>query len=120
VGLTVETFITKWAGAEGGQERANYALFLTELCMVLGLATPDPASATTEHNDYVFERAVTFRDPGGLTSQGRIDLYKRGAFVLEAKQSRLQGGGKEVPGAAGDLFAPDPSPLCVLEPGSLT
>jgi hypothetical protein len=63
VGLTVETFIAKCQGAEGGQERANYALFLTELCTVLGLATPDPASATTEHNDYVFEYSVTFRNP---------------------------------------------------------
>src|SRR5439155_12784616 len=88
---------------------ANYALFLTELCTVLGLGNPDPASATTEHNDYVFERAVTFRDPDGSTSQGRIDLYKRGSFVLEAKQSRLKGGAKEVEGQAGDLFAPDAS-----------
>ena len=27
----VETFIARWQGQEGGQERANYALFLTEL-----------------------------------------------------------------------------------------
>ncbi|WP_426131737.1 hypothetical protein [Pararhizobium sp. PWRC1-1] len=51
---TVETFITRWQGQEGGQERANYALFLTELCDLLGLAHADPASATTEGNDYVF------------------------------------------------------------------
>ena len=28
---------------------------------------------------------------------GRIDLYKRGCFILEAKQSRLRGGKKAVP-----------------------
>ena len=93
-GAAVEAFIKRWQGSDGGQERANYALFLTELCTVLGVGNPDPASATTEHNDYVFERAVTFRDPDGTTSQGRIDLYKRGSFVLEAKQSRLKGGTK--------------------------
>jgi hypothetical protein len=41
-----------------GQERANYALFLTELCDVLDLPHPDVAQATHAHNDYVFERAV--------------------------------------------------------------
>ncbi len=39
---------------------------------------------------------------------GRIDLYRRDSFVLEAKQSRLKGGHKEVPGQD-DLFA-EPAP----------
>jgi hypothetical protein len=29
---------------------------------------------------------VTFHHPDGSTSPGRIDLYKRGCFILEAKQ----------------------------------
>jgi hypothetical protein len=33
----------------------------------------------------VLERAVTFND-GAKKSTGRIDLYKRGCFVLETKQ----------------------------------
>jgi hypothetical protein len=37
-------------------------------------------------NHYVFERPVTFHHPGGSTSTGFIDLYKRACFVLEAKQ----------------------------------
>ena len=37
---TIEAFISRWQGQEGGQERANYALFLTELCDVLGLPHP--------------------------------------------------------------------------------
>src|SRR5260370_866726 len=40
-----EAFIARWQGQEGGQERANYALFLTELCDVLALPHPDPADA---------------------------------------------------------------------------
>src|SRR3546814_7969799 len=35
-------------------------------------------------------------DEAGKTGHGRIDLYKRGCFVLEAKQSRQKGGAKEV------------------------
>ncbi len=61
-----------------------------ELIAVLGLLKPDPAAATHEHNDYVFERSVKkHKDKGD--SQGRIDLYKKNSFVLEAKQSRLKG-----------------------------
>jgi hypothetical protein len=91
-----ETFIARWQGREGGQERANYALFLTELCEVLGVRQPDPAAATTEQNDYVFERRVTGQATDGSPGSGRIDLYKRGCFVLEAKQSRQTGGKKQL------------------------
>jgi len=98
-----EAFITRWQGQEGGQERANYALSLTELCDVLDLPHPDVAKATHIHNDYVFERAVQRHLTGGDAS-GRIDLYKRNSFVLEAKQSRWKGGAKEIAGQ-NDLFA---------------
>jgi hypothetical protein len=100
----IEVFIGRWQGREGGQERANYVSFLNELIAVLGLPKPDPASATHEHNDYVFERAVKkHKDEGD--SHGRIDLYKKNSFVLEAKQSRLKGI-KKVPGQ-NDLFTAD-------------
>lgn len=102
--ISVETFIARWQGQEGGQERANYALFLTELCDVLGLPHPDVAKATHAHNDYVFERAVQRHLTDG-DSTGRIDLYKRNSFVLEAKQSRWKGEYKEVAGQANDLFS---------------
>lgn len=102
----VEKFIARWLGREGGQERANYGLFLDELIALLGLPPPDPADATHEHNDYVFERAVTkHRDDSD--SYGRIDLYKKNSFVLEAKQSRLKGT-KKVAGQ-NDLFSADVS-----------
>ena len=100
----LESFITRWQGREGGQERANYGLFLSELCTAIGVDPPEPASASTEQNDYVFERLVRTAEPDGGTSWGRIDLYKRGCFVLEAKQSRQKGGAKEIAGQA-ELFA---------------
>lgn len=39
-----------------GQERANYALFLTELCDAIGLSHLELASAAHEISDYVFAR----------------------------------------------------------------
>ncbi len=95
-----DAFIARWQGREGGQERANYALFLTELCEVLGVPRPEPAGASSVANDYVFERAV--KDPGrdGAPSSRRIDFYRRGCFILEAKQSRQKGSDKEVLGQA--------------------
>jgi hypothetical protein len=100
----LDAFIARWAEGDGGQERANYALFLTELCDVIRVGHPDKASHNTATNAYVFERAVTFREPDGETSHGRIDLYKRGSFVLEAKQSRNPGAAKAIP-EQGDLLA---------------
>ncbi|WP_288936408.1 DNA methyltransferase [uncultured Sphingomonas sp.] len=94
--IRIDRFIERWRRNEGGAERANYVLFLTELCDLLGLDRPDPAEADHARNDYVFERAVTFHDGADRTGHGRIDLYKKGCFVLEAKQSREPGGAKEV------------------------
>jgi hypothetical protein len=90
----LESFIARWSAGDGGQERANYALFLSELCDVLGVPRPDQASHDAAMNAYAFERAVTFREPDGSTARGRIDLYRRGSFVLEAKQSRRPGTAK--------------------------
>ncbi len=83
---TLDTFIARWQRA-GGSERANYQLFLTELCELLGLPRPDPAGDDTRDNAYVFERRVVMRQPDGSANNGFIDLYRRGAFVLEAKQT---------------------------------
>jgi hypothetical protein len=82
---TVQTFIERWE-ASGAAERANYQIFLTELCDVLGVPRPEPTKQDESENAYVFEKAVTFNHSDGSTSPGRIDLYRRGSFVLEAKQ----------------------------------
>jgi hypothetical protein len=91
-----EAFIKRWTENRGGAERANYALFLVELCDLIGVPRPNPAGPETEYNDYVFERSVRFRHDDGSTSPGRIDLYKKGCFVLEAKQSKKREKGGEV------------------------
>src|SRR5260370_9917971 len=81
----VEAFIARWQRSEAA-ERANYALFLVELCDILGLPHPDPTTGEAERDGYVFERAVVFHNQDGTTSNGFIDLYRRGCFVLETKQ----------------------------------
>src|ERR1700737_3074011 len=93
----VNAFIQRWQGQEGGQERANYALFLTELCDLIGVDHPEPAGATHERMYYVFELALTRHKDDGDTL-GRIDLYKKDSFVLETKQSRLKGAKKDIAG----------------------
>ena len=100
-----EAFIKRWSEGDGGQERANYAMFLTELCEVLGVGRPDQASHVAASNAYAFERAVTFKLPDGSKAQGRIDLYKRNSFVLEAKQSRRKGTDKALPDQSDLLIA---------------
>jgi hypothetical protein len=83
--MPANSFIERWRNSAAA-ERANYALFLSELCDYLEVPRPNPAVADDSQNQYVFERPVTFRYPTGVSSIGRIDLYKRGCFVLEAKQ----------------------------------
>lgn len=85
---TIQDFIDRWQQADGA-ERANYQIFLTELCELLDLPRPEPASQDTAENAYVFERKVTFRDAGGDERPNFIDLYKRDCFVLEAKQTGM-------------------------------
>ena len=81
----VAAFIQRWQGVSGS-ERANYQLFIADLCDLLGVPTPEPAHENTRDNAYVFERRVTFAHGDGSQSNGFIDCYKRGAFVLEAKK----------------------------------
>ena len=92
-------FHTRWQAA-GGSERANYQLFITELCALLGVPLPDPARDDTRDNAYVFERRVVFNHGDGSSTNGFIDCYRRGAFVAEAKKIRdgaaLAGAGRRV------------------------
>ncbi len=53
-----------------------------DLCQLLGVDKPHP----TPEQTYMFERPVTFAHGDGSTSAGRIDCYRRGHFVLEAKK----------------------------------
>lgn len=75
------------AKASGGSEIANCQPFIERLCTHLDLSPPDLAKESNEQNDYVFERRVAFKHADGSSTSGRIDLYKRNCFILEAKQS---------------------------------
>jgi hypothetical protein len=88
----IQRFIARWQ-ASGAAERANCQPFLSELCDVLNAPRPDPTTPDEGDNGYVFEKSVPL--PHGAT--GRIDLYRRGCFVLEAKQGA--GEGRENAGA---------------------
>ena len=81
----IEAFIARWQDT-GGKERANYQLFLTELCRLFDLPGPDPATDDPERDAYVFERRVDIAHSDGKETRGYIDLYRRGHFVLEAKR----------------------------------
>jgi len=74
-------FIARWQGVQAS-ELATAQSFVIELCELLDVDKPHPTPA----QDYMFERPVTFAHGDGSTSAGRIDCYRRGAFVLEAKK----------------------------------
>ncbi|MBM2321022.1 MULTISPECIES: class I SAM-dependent DNA methyltransferase [Marivita] len=80
----VDEFISRWS-ASGGNEMANFQSFASELVQLLGVEAIKVADAEGQNNDYRFERPVTFIHTG-RDRRGRIDLYRRGCFVLEAKQ----------------------------------
>ncbi|MXV21804.1 class I SAM-dependent DNA methyltransferase [Deinococcus xianganensis] len=83
--MDLDTFIARWA-ASGGAERANYGPFLSELCRVLGVPEPEPTRTDDADNAYVLERTVYEVHDDSAPTPRRIDLYRRGSFVLEAKQ----------------------------------
>lgn len=80
----LEAFISRWKSS-GGSEIANFQSFAGELVQLLGLDPVKVADADGQNNDYRFERPVTFTHTG-RERRGRIDLYRKGCFVLEAKQ----------------------------------
>jgi hypothetical protein len=91
--MEIQSFIAKWS-ASGAAERANKDTFLVELCDVLGVPRPDPATGHPERDLYVFERDVSIAHQGDRITIGRIDLYKHGHFLLEAKQGSEAGSPK--------------------------
>ncbi|MCP5390313.1 MAG: class I SAM-dependent DNA methyltransferase [Sphingomonadaceae bacterium] len=91
----IDKFISQWRDT-GGSELANTQSFINGLCDLLEVEPPTGSRTDDVHNDYVFERRV-FQDNGdGTQSFGRIDCYKRGCYILEAKQ------GSEADRAAAD------------------
>ena len=102
--MEVTAFITKWLGVKGGAERANYAQFINDMCGALDLPVPEVAESGVL-GSYQFEGPVPGGGIGGNT--GAIDLYKRGCFILEAKQSKLPEAPASPSGARYDKFMRD-------------
>ena len=80
-----DSFIARWKRSSAS-ERANYALFLSELCDLIQVPRPEPSTSDEDANTYVIDKAVVFKELDGSSTTNFIDLYKRNAFVLEAKQ----------------------------------
>lgn len=86
--MTPDDFIAKWRGTKGGAERANYGQFINDFCHALALRVPEVAEGGTL-GPYQFDGPVSGGSFRSLKSTGFIDLYKKGCFILEAKQSYL-------------------------------
>jgi hypothetical protein len=78
-----DAFIARWQGVSASELSTSQS-FLIDLCRLLGVDVPH----ATAEQDYMFERPITFLHGDGSTSAGRIDLYRRGGFVLESKKLR--------------------------------
>jgi hypothetical protein len=85
-------FAKAWRETVG--ERANKDSFLIALCDELGVPRPSPTTGDSEKDTYVFERDAKIPHEGGMVTTGKIDLYKAGAFILEAKQGSEAGAKK--------------------------
>jgi len=78
---TIEAFIASWQGVTAS-ELATAQSFVLGLCELLDVPKPHPSP----EQEYMFERPVVFSHGDGTNSAGRIDCYRRGHFVLEAKK----------------------------------
>jgi hypothetical protein len=88
--LTPSEFLEKWSDSAAA-ERSNAQSFLSDLCAVLNVDPPHAATSDPERDAYVFEKPVTVPHEGRQEGIGFIDLFKRGHFVLEAKQGSEKG-----------------------------
>lgn len=80
-----DAFVARWADPDGS-ERSNFQSFAIDLCRILDVETP--SESDSDNSAYGFERPITVRKLRGKSTTNFIDLYRRGCFVLEAKQSR--------------------------------
>ena len=60
---TIDGFFRRWEASDAA-ERANYSMFLNELCDLLNVPRPDPAGPDDEKNTYVFESGRGHPLPG--------------------------------------------------------
>lgn len=81
----VDEFIYKWQNS-GGYESGASQMFITELCILLGVPKPDAPRPEVADNTYVFEKSVERIGPSGPKFIARIDLWLKGRFIWESKQ----------------------------------
>ena len=74
--------VDRWTGVKA-RERANYQLYLGELCSALGVEGPRPAGS-----GYEYEYPIKVVDRDGKDGSNFVDLFKRDHFILEAKGFR--------------------------------
>lgn len=77
----VAAFIQRWRGVTAS-ELFTAQSFVNELCELLGVDRPHAAA----EQDHMFERPVTFAHGDGGSSPGRVDCYRRGAFIWESRK----------------------------------
>tara|TARA_R110002124_G_scaffold133885_2_gene296395 strand:- start:409 stop:3849 length:3441 start_codon:yes stop_codon:yes gene_type:complete len=82
--MQVDDFLERWGGS-GGSEMATAQSFAIDLTDLLGVPRPHVSDKDGDFLDYRFERPVTETHTGRKKNR-RIDLYKKGHFILEAKQ----------------------------------
>ncbi len=78
--IPVQAFLAKWQGSSGA-ERRNAQSFLNDFCDLLGVDRPG------QELDYCFERGLPDTSLEGKVTTKAMDLYKKGHFILEAKQA---------------------------------
>jgi hypothetical protein len=78
----------RWAATKAA-ERANAQSYIRELCEALGVPAPMPAGS-----GYEFELPLKLVTRDGTETQGFVDCYKAGHFILEAKD--VDGGASDV------------------------
>ena len=91
--MNLDAFIEHWSKS-GASERANKDSFLVDPCDAIEVPRPDPNTGDPTRDLYVFERDAIQVAEGQKQSIGKIDLYKDGCFVLEAKQGSEAGSPK--------------------------
>ncbi len=93
--FAIDDFLAKWLGSEGS-ERANKDSFFRDLCAILGVNSPEPETGNADLDSYVFERSARLTKEKGITV-GKIDVFRAGCFIFEAKQAVNPGSKKAGP-----------------------
>lgn len=82
--MDIQIFVEKWERSAAA-EHSNSQSFLNDLCDLLAVERPRPATGDPARDHYVFEKPVLLANEENA-SVGHVDLFKDGHFILEAKQ----------------------------------